>query len=91
MRSKPAQKTVLAIPCYNEENFVGDVIQFSAEPGKDWSFVRWVSGAEGTENPVTVEIASDVLVKALFEKKFAISRRLSMGDEIFSSAIRRVK
>ncbi len=70
----------------DSELFVGDEIQFTAEPGKDWSFVRWEGGTGGTENPITVVLSTDVLVKAVFEKEFTISWRMSVGDEILSNA-----
>lgn len=68
------------------ELYIGDTIQAAAEPDPDWSFSHWEGDVEGNDNPVTVEIASDVVLRAVFEKNFDIAWRLSVGDEILSSA-----
>lgn len=68
------------------ELYIGDMIQVAAEAGTDWSFSHWEGDIEGSANPVTVELASDVALKAVFEKNFDLAWRMSVGDEILSSA-----
>ncbi len=68
------------------ELYIGDTILVAAEADPDWSFSHWEGDVEGDDNPVSVEIASDIVLKAVFEKNFDIAWRLSVGDEILSSA-----
>ena len=76
------------------ELYIGDIIQVFADADTDWSFSHWEGDAAGNvagdtagnTNPVAVEITTDVILKAVFEKNFDISWRMSVGDEILSSA-----
>ncbi|NQT59315.1 MAG: PQQ-like beta-propeller repeat protein [Bacteroidetes bacterium] len=68
------------------ELYIGNMVQVTAEAGSDWSFSHWEGDAVSNDNPVSVEITSDVVLKAVFEKNYDMAWRLSVGDEILSSA-----
>jgi outer membrane protein assembly factor BamB len=68
------------------ELYIGDIIQITAEADIDWSFSHWEGDLAGSDNPVFLEIESDIELKAVFKKNFDVAWRMSVGDEILSSA-----
>ena len=53
-----------------KENYSdGEEVNITAGPAEDFEFVGWKGDVTGAENPVTVRMASDKNVTALFKKK----------------------
>lgn len=47
----------------------GTVVELTAEPGKDWRFVRWEGDIDGNENPATITVEDEKNVSAIFERR----------------------
>jgi len=77
---------IVSISNSDAELYIGDVIQVTAEADTDWTFSHWEGDIESVDNPLSVEMSSDIVLKAVFEKNFDMAWRLSVGDEILSSA-----
>ena len=50
----------------------GSVVSVTANPAAGWSFLGWQGDASGSANPLTVTLASDVSIKAVFQQQFSI-------------------
>jgi hypothetical protein len=46
--------------------FEGDPVEFSATPDAGWQFDHWQGDLEGSQNPITVTISSDMSIAAVF-------------------------
>ena len=50
----------------------GAVVSVTAIPTAGWSFLGWQGDASGTANPLTVTLASDLTIKAVFQQQYSI-------------------
>lgn len=47
----------------------GTTVELTAVAGEGWVFTSWQGDAEGTENPITIEITGEKEITAIFEKR----------------------
>ena len=62
--------TVLATPAGPYAD--GTVVSVTATPASGWSFVGWQGDATGSANPLSVTLAADASIQAVFQQQFSI-------------------